>query len=151
MLIFLSIIGVVVLYIVFRKRKYQYASEAGLKSMSEWLDILEKGDAKKRDQMSHSLVLFAGRILEQKRIFPKNGLRDVIVLNREVSELNFIILVCEEATNLDSLDVERRNRALDVTNARAYLAYCIILVLAKGGPDAIAMIALKSRLQIDLF
>lgn len=151
MWIVLSIIGLVVFYMVFGMRKYQYANNAGLKSMSEWLEILEKGDAKKRDQMSHSLVLFAGRILEQRGILPKNGLRNAIILNREVSALNFIVLVCEEATNLDSLDIERRNRALDVTNARDYFAYCLMLVLAKGGPDAIAMFAFKSRYSIDLF
>lgn len=150
-LVIAGIVAVVVFYMMFGMRKYQYANDAGLKSMSEWLGILEKSDVKQRDQMSHSLVLFAGRILEQKGILPKNGLRNAIILNREVSRLNFIVLVCEEATNLDSLDVERRNRALDVTNARDYFAYCLMLVLAKGGPDAIAMFAFKSRYPIDGF
>ena len=147
----LVIAGIVVIYIVLILKKYKYANDVGSKSMSEWINILQNSNTKQREQMSHSLILFSGKTLEQEGVLPKNGLRNGIILNREVSRLNFIVLVCEEATNLDSLDVERRNRALDVTNARDYFAYCLMLVLAKGGPDAIAMFAFKSRYPIDGF
>lgn len=146
-----TIVGIAVIYIIFTLKKYKSANEVGLKPMSEWLDVLEGSDAKQREQMSHSLILFAGRTLEQKGILPKNGLRNGIILNREVSKPNFIILVGEEAAALDSFDVEYRSRAMDVTNARDYFSYCLTLVLANGGADAIAMLAFKSRYPIDCF
>ena len=145
------IVGISVVYIMFTLKKYKYANDVGSKSMSEWLNILDNSNAQQREKMSHSLIMFSGRTLEQRGILPKNGLRNGIILNREVSKPNFIILVGEEAAALDSFDVEYRSRAMDVTNARDYFSYCLTLVLANGGADAIAMFAFKSRYPIDCF
>ncbi len=139
------IAGGAVVYIIFALKKYQDANEVGLRSMSEWLGVLEHSNSKQREKMSHSLILFAGKNLERQGILPKNGLRNGIILNREVCKENFIILVGEEAANLDSFDIAHRERALDATAARDYFSYCLTLVLAKRGADGIAMLAFKSR------
>ena len=145
------IVIAVAIYIVFVLRKYKYANDVGHKPMSEWLNILEDSDAKQREKMSHSLIMFSGKTLEQEGVLPKNALRNAIILNREVSKPNFILLVGEEASNLDSFDIEYRTRALDANSARYYFSYCLMLVLANGGPDAIAKLAYKSRYSIRGF
>ena len=145
MAIIWMIAGGAVVYIIFALKKYQDANEVGLRSMSEWLGVLEHSNSKQREKMSHSLILFAGKNLERQGILPKNGLRNGIILNREVCKENFIILVGEEAANLDSFDIEYRERALDATIARDYFSYCLTLILAKCGAEAIAMLAFKSR------
>lgn len=147
----LVIAGIVVIYIVLTLKKYKYANDVGSKSMSEWINILQNSNAKQREQMSHSLILFSGKTLEQEGVLPKNGLRNGIILNREVSKPNFIILVCEEATTLDSLSIDLRERALDSTNARQYFSYCLALVLDARGPHGLSSIAFKSRYPIDGF
>ena len=76
---------------------------------------------------------------------PKNGLRNAIILNRDVSKTNFIILVGEEAATLDSFDIAHRERGLDATIARDYFSYYLTLILAKRGAEAIAMLAFKSH------
>lgn len=139
------IAGGAVVYIIFALKKYQDANAVGLRSMSEWLGVLEHSNAKQRKKMSHSLILFTGKNLERQGILPKNGLRNAIILNREVSKTNFIILVGEEAANLDSFDIAHRDNALDITIARDYFSYCLTLILAKRGAEAIAMLAFKSR------
>ena len=118
MAIIWMIAGGAVVYIIFALKKYQDANEVGLRSMSEWLGVLEHSNSKQREKMSHSLILFAGKNLERQGILPKNGLRNGIILNREVCKENFIILVGEEAANLDSFDIAHRERALDATAAR---------------------------------
>ncbi|SNT69549.1 hypothetical protein [Psychrobacter sp. LV10R520-6] len=145
------VVAGIVVYIVLTLKKYKYANDVGSKSMSEWCDILENSNAKQREQMSHSLILFSGKTLEKEGVLPKNGLRNGIILNREVSKPNFIVLVCEEAANLDSFDIEYRERALDATNARYYFSYCLTLILAARGPHGLTNIAFKSRYPIDGF
>ncbi|OLF39733.1 hypothetical protein [Psychrobacter sp. Rd 27.2] len=147
----LVIAGIVVVYIVLTLKKYKYANDVGSKSMSEWVNILQNSSAKQREQMSHSLILFSGKALEQKGLIPKNGLRNGIILNREVSKPNFIALVCEEATTLDSLSIEQRERILDSTNARQYFSNCLVLVLADRGAQGLSRIAFKSRYLTDGF
>ena len=61
-------------------KKYQNANAVSLRSMSEWLGVLEHSNAKQRKKMSHSLILFAGKSLERQGILPKNGLRNAIIL-----------------------------------------------------------------------
>jgi len=134
-----------IVYIIFTLKRYKDANEVGLRPMSEWLGVLEHSNEKQREKMSHSLILFAGKSLERQGILPKNGLRNGIILNREVSKTNFIILVGEEAANLDSSNIAHRERALDATIARDYFSYCLTLILAKRGAEAIAMLAFKSR------
>lgn len=147
----LVVSGIVVVYIVFILKKYKYANDVGLESMSEWAKILQHSSAKQREKMSHSLILFSGKALEQEGVLPKNGLRNGIILNREVSKPNFIILVCEEATTLDSLSIEEREKALSSTNARQYFSNCLALVLAARGAGGLSSIAFKSRYPIDGF
>lgn len=147
----LVITGIVIVYIVLTLKKYKDANDVGSKSMSEWINTLQNSNAKQREKMSHSLILFSGKALEQEGVLPKNGLRNGIILNREVSKPNFIVLVCEEATTLDSFSIDLRERALDSTDARKYFSYCLVLILSARGPQGLSNIAFKSRYPIDGF
>ena len=148
----LVIAGIVVIYIVLILKKYKYANDVGSKSMSEWINILQNSNTKQREQMSHSLILFSGKTLEQEGVLPKNGLRNGIILNREVSKPNFIVLVCEEFARLNSFDVDYLEKALSTTSARDYFSHCLTVILSTdGGADNMAMLAFKSRYPIDGF
>ena len=82
----------------------QNLSEVTIDKYIKAIDIIENEDVE-LVVMLRLLNLFSGKSLEQQGILPKNGLRNAIILNREVSKTNFIMLVGEEAANLDSFEI----------------------------------------------
>lgn len=111
-------------------KKQKEADERAFRKMADWAALANSSAHDYRETMSKSLVVQAGLILEEMQVMKLEELRNLI--NRpKLCKSNFVYLILSLAPNFVA-NKDILKDVFDKSQARAYLAHCIRLIIVYG-------------------
>lgn len=133
MIIFLvvSIIAIVIfLYVYTHLNFMKDADGKTLRPMSEWFIFARSSTYSNREKMCYSLLIQAANLAEQVNIVSIETIRQ-IMRKPNLCKANFVLSIMQHATVMayqeELVFLEKR---FEEDHARAYLAFCIIIILS---------------------